>query len=165
AEKAEQAKLEMLRLHDPEQDVTRAEQDVRAKQAQLEKAQRVLDECALLAPTDGAVLRVLATKGDVVGPPSPKPALLFCPAKPRIVRAEVEQEFAGRVSPGQRVTVRDDAATESPTWTGKVTRTADWFMQRRTILPDTMPLLDVRTLECVIELDPGQRPPRIGQRV
>ena len=34
--------------------------------------------------------------GEVFGPQSRQPALLFCPDKPRIVRAEVEQEFAAR---------------------------------------------------------------------
>jgi hypothetical protein len=38
-------------------------------------------------------------------------------------------------------------------------------MQRRTILPDASPFYDVRTLECVIELESGQPPLRIGQRV
>jgi multidrug resistance efflux pump len=165
AERAGQDRLKMLELRDPTNDVTRAEEDVRAKQAQVEKARRALAECELRAPSDGMVLRLLTRRGDMVSPQSPRPALLFCPAGPRIVRAEVEQEFVPRVTVGQRVVVHDDSSGDATAWTGRVARMADWFMQRRTILPDTMPLLDVRTLECVIELDPGQPPPRIGQRV
>ena len=37
--------------------------------------------------------------------------------------------------------------------------------QRRLILPDPSAFHDVRTLECLIEIDAGQAPLRIGQRV
>lgn len=164
-ERAEQARLALLQLHNPADDLTRAEQDVKAKQAQQEKARRILAECEVRAPSDGTVLRLLVRRGDMASPQSPRPALLFCPAGPRIVRAEVEQEFAPRVQVGQRAIVRDDSSGDPTTWTGRVSHTADWFMQRRSILPDTMPMLDIRTLECLIELDAGQTPPRIGQRV
>ena len=50
---------------------------------------------------------------------------------------------------------------DGPTWTGHVTRTAQWFSNRRTILPDMPIYQDVRTLECVIQLDTDQPPPRL----
>jgi multidrug resistance efflux pump len=118
----------------------------------------------VLAPSDGTVLRVQTNPGEVLGPQSRQPALLFAPDKPLVVRAEVDQEAVGRVAVGQRAELEDDAAA-GPTWTGRVARVARWFSQRRTILPDAPALQDVRTLECVIHLDPSQPPLRIGQRV
>jgi multidrug resistance efflux pump len=166
AEKAEKSKLSSLELLDPADDILRAEQNLRAKKAGLEKARQTLGEFQVVAPVAGRVLRVLVSRGDVVGPQSRQPAMLFCPDKPRIIRAEVEQEFAARVRVGQRVRVHDDTTPRSgETWKGKVARVADWYMQRRTILPDSSPFYDVRTLECVIELEPDQPPLRIGQRV
>jgi hypothetical protein len=107
----------------------------------------------------------MAQPGEVLGLQSRNPALLFLPDEARIVRAEVEQEFAPHVALGQRAEVSDDASGEGPTWTGRVTRLSDWFAPRRVSLPDTSQPSDVRTLECLIRIDPGLPQPRIGQRV
>jgi multidrug resistance efflux pump len=165
AELVEREKLRALELRDPRQDVVRAESEVRGRQAVLDKAHYALRQYTIQAPVDGAVLRVLAQPGEMLGPQSRNPALLFLPDEPRIVRAEVEQEFAPRVALGQHAEVNDDAAGEGPTWTGRVTRLADWFAPRRVSLPDTSQASDVRTLECLIRIDPNQPQPRIGQRV
>jgi multidrug resistance efflux pump len=165
AEQVEQARLDALALHDPNQLVTRAEQDLRAKNAAVEKARQALRECVVRAPVDGTVLRLLVSRGDVIGPLARQPALLFCPNRPRIVRAEVEQEFADRINLGCHVTVEDETSTAGRTWQGKAVHLSDWFTQRRTVISDPTALHDVRTMECLIELDSGQPQPRIGQRV
>jgi multidrug resistance efflux pump len=160
----ETRKLEELRLNDPRQAVARAEAEVSAKQAQLDQAQLALEQCELKAPADGTVLRVLASAGDVLGPQPKGPALVFCPDTPRIVRAEVDQQFAAGVAAGQAALVQDDGGT-GPAWHGRVARVSDWYTHRRSILQEPLQLNDVRTLECLIALDPGQPRPRIGQRV
>jgi hypothetical protein len=111
------------------------------------------------------ILRVQVHQGEVLGPQPREPALLFCPSGPRVVRAEVEQEYAARVLIGQEAIIEDAARSSGPTWKGHVVRVADWFAHRRTLLPDTLPVQEVRTLECMVELEPGQPPLRIGQRV
>src|SRR5207244_9084019 len=94
-----------------------------------------------------------------------QPAILFCPDEERIVRAEVEQEFARRVTAGARATIQDDTTT-SETWSGRVQRISDWYTHRRSILQEPFQFNDVRTLECIIRLDPkADAKPRIGQRV
>ena len=93
-----------------------------------------------------------------------QPPIEFCPGGPRIIRAEVEQEFVGRVAAGQPALIKDDVQPGS-TWQGKVTRVADWYAQRRPILHDPSLFTDVRTVEILIAVDPGQPPLRIGQRV
>ena len=75
--------------------VNKAEAGVDAKQAELDQANLVKDECEVKAPAKGMVLRVLTAPGEVFGPHSRQPAMLFSSSGPRIVRAEVEQEFAG----------------------------------------------------------------------
>ena len=162
--RGEERKLDELRLNDPRQAVARAEAGVDAKQARLDQAQLALEQCDLKAPADGTVLRVLVSPGDVLGPQPKQPAVLFCPEAPRIVRAEVEQEFAGGVAVGQPALLQDDSRA-GPTWHGLVYRVSDWYTHRRSILQEPLQLNDVRTLECLIALDSGQPPPRIGQRV
>ncbi|OAI39330.1 hypothetical protein AYO40_05890 [Planctomycetaceae bacterium SCGC AG-212-D15] len=160
----EKKKLEELHLNDPEIAIRRARAEVDAKESRLEQAQRGVKECVLAAPADGLVLRVMAHPGEVLGPQPRQPAVLFCPMGPRIVRAEVEQEYAGRVTVGQAASVQDDT-TASTNWRGKVIRLSDWYTHRRSVLQEPFQVNDVRTLECIIALDSGQPPLRIGQRV
>lgn len=164
AQEAEKQKLQELELADPASQVERAEADVRAKQAHLEEAQYALEECSVKAPADGKVLRLLVGVGDVLSTQPRQPAVQFCPAGPRIVRAEVEQEFANRVAKGQTALIQDDSSSGSG-WRGKVARLSDWYTHRRSMLQEPLQFNDVRTLECIVQLDPGQPALRIGQRV
>jgi multidrug resistance efflux pump len=161
---AEESKLEELWLNNPALDIRRAEADLAAKQARLDQARLALDECQIRAPADGSVLRILASPGDVLGPQPIRPAIIFCPNRPRIVRAEVAQEFAAGVAAGQLVVVRDDSRGGAIR-RGRVRRLSDWYSHRRSIWQDPMQNNDVRTLECLIDVDPGQWSLRIGQRV
>jgi multidrug resistance efflux pump len=162
--RAEQGKLARLQTLNPSDQVTLAEAEVEARQARLEEATHALAERILTAPTDGEVLRLLIAVGDVAGPQSKQAALLFCPNRPRIIRAEVPQEFADRVRAGQAVTIQDDARLVEIA-RGEVARVSDWFTQRRSVLQEPAVRNDVRTLECIIRIAPGRSPLRIGQRV
>jgi|SRR5579884_769527 len=163
-ERAEAARLDELKLRDPQADVRRAEHEVAMLEARLDQARQALEECTLRAPQSGTVSRLLATPGDVLGVQSPRPALLFCPDGPRLVRAEVEQEFAGRVALGQPVHIEDDVIG-GPTWRGKVVRIADSYRQRRPNPSEPAQLNDVRTLEVLVILESSPTPVRLGQRV
>jgi multidrug resistance efflux pump len=164
AERAEAEKLRALDLLDPAPAVARAGAEVDAKQANVDQVNELLREHVLRAPEDGTVLRVLVSPGDQLGPQSRQPAVFFCPVAPRIVRAEVEQEYARRVAPGQSALVEDDCQGGG-TWQAKVVRVSDWFTRRRSILLDPLQFNDVRTLECILEVTPSRAPLRIGQRV
>jgi multidrug resistance efflux pump len=162
---AEEFKLEAMKLIDPKNDITRAEQQVKEKQAVRDQAQYMLEQCELKAPVDGAVMRVSVNPGDLLGPQPHQAAFLFCPATPRIIRAEVQQEFANRVTVGASATIQDES-NSTGTWHGRVTRLADVYIQRRPIVQDQpFQLNDVRTREFIVELDPGQAPLSINQRM
>lgn len=163
-QKAETNKLEELNLYDPEAAIRRAQSELDAKESRLKQARRGVKECVLTAPSDGMVLRVLVRPGEVLGPQPRQPAVLFCPRGPRIVRAEIEQEYAGRVTLNQVASVQDDT-TASMTWRGKVIRISDWYTHRRSVLQEPFQFNDVRTLECIVALDKDQPALRIGQRV
>jgi multidrug resistance efflux pump len=162
--KGEQAKLRGLEALDPQVGVTRAEQKVEACKAQVDKAEFALKQCQLTAPCKGTVLRLNVAEGDTLGPNPRQPAVEFCPAGPRIVRAEVEQEWAGRVYKGQPAWIQDDASAGA-SWRGRVSRISDWFTHRRSMVMEPLQLNDVRTLEIIVTLDPDQPPIKIGQRV
>jgi len=115
----------------------------------------------LTAPIDGVVLQIQAAKGEMAGP-SPRPAIRLCPNTPRIVRVEVEQEYAGRVKEGMSVVVLDDIKV-SGQWTGKVRLVGDFVVPKRN--PEPLAFNDRRTIEALVDLEPGQRPLKIGQTV
>jgi len=160
----ERGKLEALELIDPTSKIRLALAVVDAKQAQVDEAKYAVQECSLRAPTAGKVLRLFVGEGDVLSSQPKHPAIEFCPDGPRIVRAEIEQEFASRVTKGQVAEVEDDSRTPVK-WRGKVTHISDWYTQKRSILQEPLQFNDVRTIECIIQFDPGQELPRIGQRV
>jgi multidrug resistance efflux pump len=163
-EKVEQENLNILEAREPTADVERARAEVATMRARLLQAEQVLEEHVLRAPQEGRVERVFVTPGEWLSPQSKKTAIQFCPDKPRIIRAEVEQVFALRVEVGQPALVEDDGRS-GKTWRGHVMRIADWYTQRRLVAEEQLQFKDVRTLECLIALDPGQAPLRIGQRV
>jgi multidrug resistance efflux pump len=163
--RAEQAKLDLVREMTPKDTVDLAKLDVKAKEQQLEKAKYAVKECTILAPCKGKILRTLVSAGEVLGANPKQPALMFCPSGDRIVRAEVEQEFARRVMVGQKAKIEDDS-TGGGDWRGKVLRVSDWYTQRRSILMEPLQFNDVRTMEVIISLENDPKNPlRIGQRV
>jgi multidrug resistance efflux pump len=164
----ERDKLGALKKINPELDVIRAEANVQAKKFQLEEARFGLRETILRAPADGLILRVNVSPGDLISPQLSESAILFSPNQPRIIRANVEQEFADRVREGYRAEVRDYINPRLGPWKGRVARVADIFLHTRGLMPQPFPMLanhDTRTLECIIVLDPDQPPLRLGQQV
>src|SRR5204863_5385475 len=101
--------------------------------------------------------------GEMIGQPGQPAPVLFCPDRPLVVRAEVEQELVRTIRPDQPVQVRDDLAGEGP-WPGAVARISRLYVrrQRRT---DPTQFVDVPVAECLIRLSPGHPPLRIGQKL
>ena len=166
--KAKGQELEAVRSEEAtyQAKVEQAGAGVTAKEALVAKARYALDETVVKAREAGTVLRLSLHAGDRLTAEVKLPPLVFCPAKARVVRLEIPQEWAGRAAVGQVATIEDDTSNgDGPKWKGKVARVADWMAHRRSILPDPGQFHDIRTLEAVIALDPGQPPLRIGQRV
>jgi multidrug resistance efflux pump len=163
-EQAEAQKLAELRGQDLDAGIRRAEFELAAAEARRDQAKAALEGCRLRAPRDGTILRINTGAGEVLGGVRSLPVVLFAADGPRVIRATVEQEFAGRIKEGDRAIIEDET-DGSTTWRGKVERIADWYSQRRTVLHDPSQLTDVRTLECVVVLEPGQSSLRLGQTV
>lgn len=161
--RSEEEKLDELKRQDPNADERRARAEVEVAQARVDQAKAALDECELKAPADGEVLRLLVAVGDVLSAAPRQPAVQFCPALPRLVRAEVDQEFAAAVTLSQSAVIEDDTQPGAR-WTGRVLRLSDWYTQRRMAQLDPMEFNDVRTIECLVSLEGGP-PAKIGQRV
>jgi multidrug resistance efflux pump len=166
---AEKTRLAALKALKPDLQVKRAEEDVVAAEADVRRAEHGIEDYQVLAPSDGQVLRVQTAVGEMLGPNARQVAFWFRPdSAGLIVRAEVEQEFAGEVTANMPVEIVDDVRAGGVKWTGKVRSVSNWFTHRRSQVMEPYQFNDVRTLECIIDdvrATDGGALPRIGQRV
>lgn len=149
---------------DPQLQVKAAETALTAAEAKLNAAKELLAKHTLRAPADGQLLRLEVGLGQVLAPNDPRQRIWFCPAKPLVIRCEVEQEFADRIEPGMKVKVTNESF-DGREWTGHIQRCAPWVAPRRTLWNKVFEVSEVPTVECIVDLDPDQKPLRIGQRV
>ncbi len=165
--KGEKAKLHMIetKLDYAKTEETQALLQVQVYQEQEKEAAKAVADCVLKAPFKGKVLRIRARAGELVVPGFQEPLIEYCPDSPRIVRAEISQEFAQAARVGQACKITDDSRNNSGNWTGHIQRIGDWYSPRRSNLFEPLQMNDVRTLECIITLEPGGEPLRIGQRM
>jgi multidrug resistance efflux pump len=162
--KGHQAALDKIKDLDPKNLIDRAREDVKAKVAKRDLAHLAFIECDLYAPADGTILRLFATPGEPLSSQPRQPAVQFCSASPRIVRVEILQEWANKVAVGQLALIEDDTRAGTQ-WKGKVIRVSDWFTHRRSILLEPFQYNDVRTLECIVQIDEGGPHLRIQQNM
>jgi multidrug resistance efflux pump len=169
--KAEEAKLEQVKLQNADRKITQAQADLDAKKSRLEQAKELVEYHKIKAPSDGTVLRVFVHEGETLGPNPMKHAIDFVPKAPIIVRAEVLQEWGRLIrDPGknagsaQEVEIQDDTF-DGPKWQGKVLKVMSYYAPTRTPVIEPFRYNDVRTLECLISVDSGDTPKRIGQQV
>jgi len=162
--RAEDAALNVPRKQDPLFQARLLQARLVVARAKLDAARAAADAYTITAPAAGTVLRLHVGKGSTLAGSPQQPAIEFGVDGPRIIRAEVEQADAGKVAEGQAVEIRDDTHAGG-VWTGRVTHVSDWFTRKRSVLQEPLQFNDVRTLECLIALDPGQPALRINQKV
>lgn len=163
------AKRDQLKVADPQVKVKEAEAAVKQADALQAKAQAAVDLCIIKAQMPGIVEQVTISPGVTLGI-SNRTALWLIPTGPRVVRGEVEADFAHRVGPdriGREVTIYDNTDPKL-TYTGTIRRISNMFLLKRANAENFLNG-DTRVIEVVIEVtDPapaGKPPLHIGQRV
>ena len=168
--RAEEELLKGLQSADVGALIAIAEAEVRRYEALVDEARTAIDLCTIRTQVPGTIERVNCSPGDTIGISTRTPAVILVPAGPRIVRAEIEADFAHRVGRdkiGKEVTVYDNTDPKI-TYKGKVERIGDTFLFRRSN-GDSMVPSDTRVLEATIVVEnssPAGMPPlRVGQKV
>ena len=170
AHKAEQTKLNALKKTDPTVLVKKAKAGVEQAEAVTQKARTAVELCTVKAKSAGIVEQITIDRGTVLGISTRTPALWLIPDGPRVVRAEVEAEFAHRVTTKMinREVVIYDNTDPKITYKGKFLRVSGSFLSKRSAGENLLGN-DTKVLEAVVEvLDPspeGLPPLRIGQKV
>jgi multidrug resistance efflux pump len=169
--KLKEADLKRLKAVDPQVKVKEAEAAVKQAEAEQAKAQAAVDLCVVKAQAAGTVEQVTIGQGSTLGISTRAPALWLVPAGPRVVRAEVEAEFAHRVGPGLKGKAVKIADHSDPklTYTGTVLDISDTFLLKRANAENFLNG-DTRVIEVVVEVKgptspDNHQPLRVGQRV
>lgn len=165
------AKLDRKRLdNDPvEAEVQAANAQVALRQAQVAEAKAVVESFKLKAQLAGTVEQITVAEGMTLGPAARSPLMYLIPNGPRVVRAEVEAEFAHKIDGfvGKPVTIRAGDKFND-TYAGVARRASGAFLPKR-FGGDSLVSSTPRSVECTIDVTdpapPGKPPLRPGQPV
>ncbi|AVE07269.1 secretion protein HlyD [Pseudomonas palleroniana] len=158
---ADEAHEAVERLRD-ESETNKVQADIATRK--LNAARYELTRRSLRAPIDAEVVRRLIQPGAAVSAQSGA-AFVLLPNQPRIVRAELNESFAGVVTPGMQAEVTDDSGTGSAPLSAHVVRISA-VLGNSTLEDDAQVRANMRTVECILAFD--QPPPaslRVGQRM
>lgn len=127
----------------------------------LKQADHEVNVRTLRAPVDAHVVSRDAHKGDVVSAQSGQALFTLLPDAPLIVRAELNEGFVDKVSPGMSAEVVPDVGNEKP-YKATVERVGRVF-GRSKLVEDPSEASDTRDVDCILKLQqPGLL---VGQRV
>lgn len=140
-----------------------AQQTVRGAETRLAVQEYEVEVRTIRSPMDGRIVRRTAKPGDGASTLNVTELFLLAPEAPRIVRAELDEQFVSAVRPGQTVTITLEYDLDK-SFTGKVVRIGEVFGLSRTRSDDALAPQDTRVVELVTSIEDGETL-RIGQRV
>ena len=135
---------------------------VAVARGELEQARHVLQLHTLRAPVAALVTQVQVQPGESVSAQS-GPLFTLLPDAPRIITAEVNSDFAGRIHKGMQAKVVLDDDSEQPVGMAHVTVVGQVFGPS-TLEEDPSLRANIRTVKCRLRFDKPQSL-RVGQRV
>ena len=161
--------LDLLKLKPVQLDIDEAQTAIERYQATVDEAQAAIEASTVKADVAGIVEQVLAAPGMTFGPSTQTPLMTIVPGPDRVVRAEVESEFAYKIdgAVGESVTIYDqlNPAIHYP---GTVVRVGTAFLPKRSEV-GRLTLTPSNALECLIDVTdptpPNMPPLRVGQPV
>lgn len=151
-------------LRDAQSEIDVAAAEVVVEQRKVEQLRAQQKRFELHAPEAATVVRIATHAGANVQPGTP--ALVLLPKRPLIVRAELNESFAGAVREGMHATVVADsdggaAAASFPNAT--VLRVSPVYGTAR--LQDDAQRGPIRVIECVLSFDQAPAQAKVGQNV
>ena len=106
---AAKARLETLQSPAHEGDLKAANAQVQIAAADLKIAQQNVEDCMLVAPSDGVILKIQSRVGELVGPEAVVPVVTLVDNRRLYVAAEVDEYDALDIRLGQYCEVTSDA--------------------------------------------------------
>ncbi|MBS0292998.1 MAG: efflux RND transporter periplasmic adaptor subunit [Proteobacteria bacterium] len=151
-------------LQDAQAEADLAQSEVRVSQAKLQQQQTQQRRLELRAPEAGVAVRVAAQPGTAVS--SGATAVVLLPARPLLVRAELNESFVNAVRVGMRASVvadSDAGGAQQALPDARVLRISPVYGQAR--LQDDALRGPVRVVDCLLAFDEVPQGARVGQNV
>lgn len=159
----QQSDTAQQQLKDADADARIAQAEVDVALQRLNQAKALLAERTLKAPEAGEIISISAQPGATVS--ANTPAMSMLPARPLIVRAELNAAYVGNISPGMVATITSDMDSVSDANAlpkAHVIRISPVYRQGR--LQEEAQRGPVRVVECILEFDEPANV-RVGQNV
>lgn len=129
--KSLQAALRLLKSKPKQEDIELAEKELASAQARLNTAKVQDGLCSVLAPSNGKILRINATAGEL---PMLDPILIMCDdTQGFFIRAEVQDFDSARVAVGNSVRIIPDG--DGVIHTGKIVEASDMLTKGSIVDP------------------------------
>ena len=159
-------------LENRKQDLAVAKAQLEAAQADLKAAEAELDSLAILkdrliirSPRDGTVIQVNIRPGEYASTAPKNPAMVVGDINRLQVRADVDEQNATRIRPGQkgRASLKGDPATSFPL---EFIRVEPYVVPKMSLTGASTERVDTRVLQVIFSLDrPANTPIYVGQQV
>ena len=136
---------------------------IRAAKAQLKQTQVLLARTIMKCSSRGQILKLNVEEGELIGPDTAEPAIVFADTRQCFVRAFVEELDAPRVSPGMTATIVADGLPEHQ-FTGRICRVSPLMTSKELRTDAASERYDTKVREVCIQVD-ASIPLVVGLRV
>jgi multidrug resistance efflux pump len=138
------------------------EAEAASAKAEVQAARAAVQTMVMHAPADGTVIEIFRYEGESVSSAPSEPVILFAPAGPLEIRAEVDEQFANHVRVGDKAKIRPRG---DETEKNGVVREIKKVMGRKSVFTQSATeRMDLQILEVRIEM--AEAPPwPIGMEV
>src|SRR5258706_6293028 len=144
--------------------VAKLEADLKTWHAQIEQLRVELEVLSIRAPRDGTILQVNVRDGEYADPKPTDPLLVLGEVEKLQVRAEVDEQNAPMVVPGQPAVAFLKGSTQNAMRL-RFVRIEPFVIPKKSLTGDSTERVDTRVLQIIFELDRPETPVYVGQQV
>ncbi len=154
----------MEEIRNRRSDVRVAESQLEAARAAEAQTRALLARLVIRAPVSGTVLQLNVRVGEYVTPSAVTPAVVVGDISTLQIRAEIDEQLAGRISPTASATafVKGDARTPIPL---TFVRIEPIIVPKRSLTGSSAERIDTRVLQVIYSFPPGERRIFVGQQM
>lgn len=146
------------------EDLARARAELAAARARLQESEALLAKTIIRSPMDATVLRKKLKTGESVSNNGDTPILTVGDTTRLRIRMDVDENDIARIAIGRQAWAIVPAFGANRKFTGKVVEIGQALGRKNVRTDEPTERVDVKILETLIELDPGQTLP-VGLRV
>lgn len=144
--------------------VAKIEADIKATAAQVELTRTQLEILTVRAPRDGTILQLNVREGEFAGTTPTEPLMILGDTDKLQVRADVDEQNAPMVVPGQPAVAYLKGDTKNPLPL-KFVRIDPYVVPKKSLTGDSAERVDTRVLQIIFELDRPATPLYVGQQM